>query len=164
LHESKRQQQRCDIRSQDPERQAWECNELLLLSDMRKNGIDKIEHLPDVQYTGEEGEGMSDNVHAPSHYTDNSSVECIDMIRLVLGNNGFRAFCCGCCMKYLWRWKFKNGAEDVEKASVYFGWLQDMQDEEYFEEWDSKINTLARMIADAEAIIAIRNEGIGYQE
>lgn len=107
---------------------------------------------------------MSDNVFNPSHYSGYTSIECIDVIRLVLGNSGFRAYCGGNCIKYLFRWEHKNGAEDVKKASVYFGWLQDIQDEEYSEEWDSKINTLAKMIADAEATIAIRNEGIRDQE
>jgi hypothetical protein len=26
-------------------------------------------------------------------------------------------------MKYIWRWKLKNGLEDLKKAEVYLHWL-----------------------------------------
>ena len=66
---------------------------------------------------------MSDVVNHPNHYTF-GGIECIDAIRAVTsGLNGFEAYCTGTVLKYLWRWKHKNGLEDLEKAEVYLRWL-----------------------------------------
>ena len=51
-------------------------------------------------------------------------IECIDAIRVVTsGLSGFEAYCTGTILKYLWRWKHKNGLEDLKKAEVYLRWL-----------------------------------------
>ena len=89
---------------------------------MRKNGINKIEHLPDVQYTGEEGEGMSDNVNHPSHYADHCSLECIEVMRILLKHfeDGFIGYLVGNAFKYMWRYKYKERKEeDLLKARWY---------------------------------------------
>lgn len=66
---------------------------------------------------------MADVVNHPNHYTF-GSIECIDAIRVVTsGLNGFEAYCAGTVLKYLWRWKHKNGLEDLKKAEVYLRWL-----------------------------------------
>lgn len=59
-------------------------------------------------------------VNHPSHYTQ-GSIECIDAIEAALNRemNGFDAFCTGNAIKYLWRWEFKNGHEDLKKALWY---------------------------------------------
>jgi len=55
----------------------------------------------------------------PSHYTA-GAVECIDGIEAAtVGLTGIEAFCTGNAIKYLWRWKRKNGAEDLRKAKWY---------------------------------------------
>ena len=60
-----------------------------------------------------------DNVNHPSHYTM-GGVECIDAIEAaVTGLDGFEAFCIGNAIKYLWRWKYKGGLEDLNKAEFY---------------------------------------------
>jgi hypothetical protein len=59
-----------------------------------------------------------DNVNHPSHYTS-SSIECIDAIKAQLGAEGFRDYCQGNICKYVWRYKFKNGVEDLKKAAWY---------------------------------------------
>jgi len=62
---------------------------------------------------------VNDNVHHPSHYCK-GGIECIDVIRAAVSNlDGFEAFCTGCAIKYLWRWKSKNGIEDLQKAKTY---------------------------------------------
>lgn len=59
------------------------------------------------------------NVNHPSHYNQ-GKVECIDAIEAATaGLTGSEAFCTGSAIKYLWRWKQKNGAEDLEKAKWY---------------------------------------------
>lgn len=66
----------------------------------------------------------SDLVHKPSHYNQ-AGIECIEAIRAALGPEGFRAYCQGNSMKYLWRHKYKNGLQDLEKCRVYLDWLID---------------------------------------
>ena len=60
-----------------------------------------------------------DNVYRPSHY-NMGGVECIDAIEAaVTGLDGFEGFCIGNAIKYLWRWKYKGGLEDLKKAEFY---------------------------------------------
>lgn len=64
---------------------------------------------------------MSDNVHQPRHYTA-GSIETIDYIADNLGPELFRAYCIGNVIKYVSRYRHKNGVEDLKKASVYLCW------------------------------------------
>ena len=60
---------------------------------------------------------QKDNVNHPSHYTQ-GGIECIDAIKAAtVGLTGIEAVCTGNAVKYMWRWKFKNGAEDIRKTS-----------------------------------------------
>ena len=60
-----------------------------------------------------------DMVNHPSHYT-NSNMECIDAIKEITKPlQGFEAYLIGTILKYLWRFKLKNGLEDLEKAQWY---------------------------------------------
>ena len=62
---------------------------------------------------------QKDNVNHPSHYTQGGT-ECIDAIKAAtVGLTGIEAVCTGNAVKYMWRWKFKNGAEDIRKAMWY---------------------------------------------
>lgn len=64
-----------------------------------------------------------DNVNSPAHYTT-GKIECIDAIADVTKSlNGFEAYCTGNALKYLWRWKHKNGVEDLKKAQWYLNKL-----------------------------------------
>lgn len=64
-----------------------------------------------------------DNVNSPSHYKlDGLNVESIDVIKSILGAEGFKAFCYGNALKYLTRANKKNGIEDFKKAQVYLKW------------------------------------------
>lgn len=66
---------------------------------------------------------MSDNVNHPEHYTA-GGVECIDALAAAtVGLDGIEAVCTANAIKYLWRWKRKNGAEDIRKAMWYLGRL-----------------------------------------
>jgi hypothetical protein len=67
-----------------------------------------------------------DMVNSPSHYTQ-GSIECIDAIAEVVKDlDGMEAMCTGNAIKYLWRWKHKNGKQDLQKAIWY---IQRMIDE-----------------------------------
>lgn len=62
-----------------------------------------------------------DNVNKPNHYTY-GKYECIDVIKDITEGNGAKgieAFCLGNVLKYLWRYKHKNGTEDLKKAMWY---------------------------------------------
>lgn len=57
------------------------------------------------------------NVNHPSHYT-NGKIEVIDFIEDNLGE-GFEYYLVGNIMKYLCRYRYKNGVEDLKKAKWY---------------------------------------------
>jgi hypothetical protein len=60
-----------------------------------------------------------DNVNHPSHYVQ-GDIEAIDAIKAATtGLEGIEAVCTGNVLKYMWRWKFKNGIEDLKKAQWY---------------------------------------------
>lgn len=66
---------------------------------------------------------MIDMVNRPAHY-NKGRVECIDAIESATGDlEGIEAVCTANAIKYLWRWKQKNGAEDLEKAKWYINHL-----------------------------------------
>lgn len=66
---------------------------------------------------------MTDNVNHPNHYTA-GEIECIDALKAATeGLKGIEAVCTANAIKYLWRWKLKNGTEDLEKARWYINRL-----------------------------------------
>lgn len=65
----------------------------------------------------------ADVVNHPAHYTA-GGVECIDAIAAATtGLEGIEAACTANAIKYLWRWKRKNGHEDLRKARWYINHL-----------------------------------------
>ena len=61
-----------------------------------------------------------DVVNNPPHYQSN--IECIDaMVAMSEGCDipSHQAYCWQNCFKYLWRWPYKNGLEDLKKARWY---------------------------------------------
>ena len=59
-----------------------------------------------------------DVVTKPEHYNQDNCIECIDAIRAALGT-GFKEYLQGNILKYIWRHKYKNGVEDLEKIKHY---------------------------------------------
>jgi hypothetical protein len=67
--------------------------------------------------------GAGDNVNHPSHYTQ-GAIECIEAIKeATKGLLGIEAVCTANIIKYVWRWKLKNGIEDLKKAEFYLKYL-----------------------------------------
>ena len=64
---------------------------------------------------------------SPNHYKQ-GDIECIDAIRAALGKEGFEAYCIGNVIKYSWRYKHKNGLEDLKKAQVYQAWATEQME------------------------------------
>ncbi len=59
-----------------------------------------------------------DKVNKPAHYRV-GEVEAIDYINQQLGGDGIRHYLEGNILKYMHRWRFKNGVEDLRKARWY---------------------------------------------
>jgi hypothetical protein len=60
-----------------------------------------------------------DKINHPQHYTA-GKVECIDAIESATsGLTGIEAVCVANVIKYVWRFKLKNGTEDLRKALWY---------------------------------------------
>lgn len=60
-----------------------------------------------------------DMVNHPDHY-QSGNIECIDAIADAISElKGIEAFDTGNCIKYLWRWRKKNGVEDLKKTRWY---------------------------------------------
>lgn len=60
-----------------------------------------------------------DEVHKPTHYNWRG-VECKDVIRQLLGSEGYKRYCEGNVIKYLYRYTHKGTpATDIAKAAEY---------------------------------------------
>ena len=70
-----------------------------------------------AEWAEKAAEGRKDAVNNPSHYNQ-GGIECIDYIEQQLGE-GFIEYCEGNVHKYLHRWRYKNGDEDLRKALWY---------------------------------------------
>jgi len=65
----------------------------------------------------------SDIVNHPKHYTQ-GKIECIDAIESAVSElSGLDAVCTANVIKYVWRWKSKNGSTDLKKAMWYLNKL-----------------------------------------
>ena len=63
----------------------------------------------------------NDMVNNPAHY-NKAGIECIDAIAAATGE-GFEYYLQGNILKYLWRYRYKNGSEDLKKAQWYLNRL-----------------------------------------
>jgi len=64
-----------------------------------------------------------DTVNHPSHYTQ-GKIECIEAIAEATKQlQGIEAVATANVIKYVWRWKSKNGIEDLQKAQWYLNHL-----------------------------------------
>lgn len=69
----------------------------------------------------------ADMVNNPPHYNQ-QGIECIEAIHAATGD-GFQHYLQGNIMKYLWRYRYKNGKQDLEKAKWYLDKLIEVYDE-----------------------------------
>jgi hypothetical protein len=59
-----------------------------------------------------------DLVNHPKHYNQ-GGIECIDAIRAMLSSEEFIGYLRGNSLKYRWRFRYKNGVQDLDKAEWY---------------------------------------------
>ena len=67
-----------------------------------------------------------DLVNSPPHYNQ-QKVECIDAIQSVT-DDGFEFYLQGNILKYIWRYRYKNGVEDLQKAQWYLNKLIEVKE------------------------------------
>lgn len=63
-----------------------------------------------------------DPVAQPDHY-NKGAIEAIEAIKASMHPQEYKGYLKGNCLKYLWRYEYKNGIEDLRKARVYLEWL-----------------------------------------
>jgi hypothetical protein len=68
-----------------------------------------------------------DNVNSPPHYNQ-AGIECVDAIAAAT-SDGFEYYLQGNILKYLWRYRYKNGIEDLKKAQWYLNKLIEIKGE-----------------------------------
>ena len=116
-----------------------------LIKDMEKAGIEQLDYDSDVKTIIRDGNGNIldiqmkepgesfnscrarnglDMVNHPSHYKAKNGMEVIDVIEAFTANlKGYEAIYTGKVIKYICRWKEKNGLEDLRKAQWYLNRL-----------------------------------------
>ena len=116
-----------NMSEEDCAKYAEDCDEL------RKN-LEKQKSLDDV--TPEEWNRVSrtavgklyhpedkhNPVTQPDHY-NKGAIEAIEAIKASMHPQEYKGYLKGNCLKYLWRYEYKNGVEDLRKAKVYLEWL-----------------------------------------
>jgi len=70
---------------------------------------------------------MEDMVNSPIHY-NKAGIETIDALEAMLVD-GFDYYLQGNIVKYLWRFRYKNGIEDLKKAQWYLNKLIEVYDD-----------------------------------
>ncbi len=74
-----------------------------------------------------QSDNVIDMVNSPPHYNQ-QGVECIDAIHAAT-DDGFEYYLQGNIMKYVWRYRYKNGKQDLQKAAWYLEKLIETCDE-----------------------------------
>lgn len=69
----------------------------------------------------------TDNVNHPAHYV--GKIEVIDYLEDKLTNEQFEGYLVGNVLKYLSRYKKKNGLEDLKKGQWYLNKLVEFKNE-----------------------------------
>jgi hypothetical protein len=89
-----------------------------------------MRHLEYMKMRLKEVEEQTDMVNSPAHY-NKAGIETIDIIQSVTGD-GFETYLQGNILKYICRYKYKNGVEDLEKARWYLNrFIETKVGEEY---------------------------------
>ena len=116
-----------------------------LIKDIEKAGIKQLDYDSDVKTIIRDGNGNIldiqmkepgetfnscrarngfDMVNHPKHYKAKNGMEVIDVIEAFTANlEGYEATHTGNVIKYICRWKEKNGLEDLKKAQWYLNRL-----------------------------------------
>lgn len=81
--------------------------------------------------------------NTPKHYKKNG-YECVD---IMIDTKFFHDFCVGNIFKYIFRYKEKNGMNDLDKALTYAKWLSEDSRDELEVQSSISISEIIRMNA-----------------
>jgi len=88
----------------------------------------------------EKGEDVvSDAIHQPAHYKA-GGIETIAYIKAKLTPEQYQGYLVGNVIKYISRYRHKNGVEDLKKARVYLDWLIEEMEGEAIEGYSNPCN------------------------
>lgn len=71
---------------------------------------------------------IEDMVNSPKHYTQ-GDIECYQAEMAMVGKEVFTDHCVLSAFKYLWRWRHKNGLQDLQKAQWWLNKAVEVQSE-----------------------------------
>tara|TARA_R110002033_G_scaffold165041_1_gene202652 strand:- start:84 stop:332 length:249 start_codon:yes stop_codon:yes gene_type:complete len=74
-----------------------------------------------MEYMKMKAKEQKDMVNSPEHY-NKAGIETIDALEAMLVD-GFDYYLQGNIVKYIWRYRYKNGVEDLKKAQWYLNKL-----------------------------------------
>lgn len=84
-----------------------------------EQGREYLIHEEFLNFSKEKETEIKDNIN-PQHYKNGTrGIETIDTIIESLGEKGFVNYCIGNIIKYVSRYEYKNGLEDLRKAKWY---------------------------------------------
>lgn len=90
---------------------------------MAKWNMENLAHADVKQHEYDE----VDNVNSPAHY-GSGKIECIAYIEDFLTSEEYIGYLRGNIAKYLHRWRYKNGLEDLKKATWYLDRLAELEE------------------------------------
>jgi hypothetical protein len=104
----------------DCEKLRKNCQESRSIDDITREEWDKMSKT----FTGKlyHPQDNHDPVAQPDHY-NKGAIEAIEAIKASMHPQEYKGYLKGNCLKYLWRYEYKNGIEDLRKARVYLEWL-----------------------------------------
>jgi hypothetical protein len=98
-------------------------------TDWENSLIEREESITDVARSIEAARVEErDAVNNPEHYKT-GGIECIDAMQAMLSDEEFIGYLRGNIFKYQWRYKHKNGVEDLRKADWYAQRLVELEAE-----------------------------------
>ena len=73
---------------------------------------------------------MFHSVKEPKHYAGDGTIACMDALKSMLHGatdtlDATQIYWWGCAFKYLWRWPWKNGRQDIEKCEQCLKYLKE---------------------------------------
>lgn len=102
-------------------------------------------------------DARSDVVTHPSHY-NYGSIETIDVIEDALTDDMAEGFCIGNVIKYVLRYRHKNGVEDLKKARWYLDRAIGLLDERSNDAWQAVADAVAGAVEDIYGTCGIDGE------
>ncbi len=86
-----------------------------------------MKEIEENEQAGKEAYANVNMVDNPPHYNQ-AGIECLDAIEAATGE-GYEFYLQGNILKYLWRYRYKNGLEDLKKAEFYLKRLIEVEKE-----------------------------------